>query len=181
MNFLNKKNNDKKNWTSKRKLIMNLQIDLLITSDIIEQIISDLSCRWPEDIKSHIKKGGFHNLETYYDDFLVAVITDKVKHNTNQKTDTIKKDKEQGILLNTVINSGNLKAAKELCDLIMAKAEIQAEIKKKSEQIKQIEEEFERSFAKYTYDDEVDINYDDAVQYFYNYLKNDSVSDSINE
>ena len=50
MNILNKKNN--KNWTSKKKLMNNLQID----PDTIEQIISDLSCRRPADTQNHIKK-----------------------------------------------------------------------------------------------------------------------------
>lgn len=40
-------------------------------------------------------------------------------------------------------------------------------------------EEFVRCFAKYT-DDDFDVDYD-AVQHFYNCLKNDSVSDFINE
>ena len=37
--------------------------------DSLERIISDLSCRRPADTQSHIKKGGYHNLETYYDDY----------------------------------------------------------------------------------------------------------------
>ena len=71
--------------------------------------------------------------------YLTAVITSEVetdKYNTNQNTDATKKAKEQGILLNTVINSGDLKAAKDLCDWIMEKTKIQAEYKKMSEQTK---------------------------------------------
>ena len=51
---------------------------------------------------------------------------------TNQDTDATKKAKEQGILLNAIIYSGNLKAAKELCDLIMERTQIQAESKPKN-------------------------------------------------
>ena len=140
MNILNKKN-DNKNWTSKTKLMIDLGINLGITSDIIEQIIYDFSIRWPSQFKVSIKKGGFHNLETYYDDFQVTVITELAKHNTNQNTDIIQKEKEQGILLNAIINSGNLKAAQDLCDSIMERTKIQAENKRMSEQDKQIEKE----------------------------------------
>ena len=128
-------------WTSKKELMNNLQI----SSDTIEQIINDLISRWPAAIQSHIKKGGYHNLETYYDDYLVNMITAELaKHNTNQNTGVIQKQmsteaKEQGILLNAVANSGDLKAAQALCDLIMEKTQIQAENKRLLEQTKQME------------------------------------------
>ena len=133
--FKNKNKNNNKNWTSKTELMIDLGINLGIDLDTFNQIIHDFSIRWPEEFQNGTKKGGFHNLDTYYDDFLVAVITAKAKDiTTNQDTN----DKEQGILLNAIICSGNLKAAKELCDLIMKRTEIQAELKKMPEQIKQI-------------------------------------------
>ena len=126
MNILNKNNN---NWTSKTELM----IKWGISSDTIDQIISDFISFWSSKVLNGTKKGGFHNLETYYNNYLTAVITSEVetgKYNTNQITDATKEAKEQGILLNTVINSGDLKAAKDLCDLIMEKTQIQAENKK---------------------------------------------------
>ena len=129
------------NWTSKKELMNNLQI----SSDTIEQIISDLSIRWPAATQNHIKKGGYHNSEVFYDDYLVNMITAELaKHNTNQNTGVIQKQmsteaKEQGILLNAVANSGDLKAAQALCDLIMEKTQIQAENKRLLEQAKQME------------------------------------------
>ena len=84
-----------------------------------------MSCRRPADIQYHIKKGGYHNTEVFYDDYLVNMITAELaKHNTNQNTGVIQKQmsteaKEQGILLNAVANSGDLKAAQALCNLIM--------------------------------------------------------------
>ena len=135
--FKNKNNNNNKNWTSETELMIDLGINLGIDLDTFNQIIHNFSIRWPEEFQNGTKKGGFHNLDTYYDDFLVAVITAKAKDiTTNQYTDDT--NKEQGILLNAIIYSGNLKAAKELCDLIMERTEIQAELKKMSEQIKQI-------------------------------------------
>lgn len=132
---------ENKNWTSKKELMNNLQI----SSDTIEQIISDLTCRRPADTQTHIKKGGYHNSEVFYDDYLVNMITAELaKHNTNQNTGIIQKQmnteaKEQGILLNAVANSGDLKAAQALCDLIMEKTKIQAENKRLLEQTKQME------------------------------------------
>lgn len=150
MNILNENENENKNWTSKTELMINLDI----SPDTIDQIIYEFIIHLIAQILSGIKKGGCHNLETYYNDFLVSVITGKAKHYTNQNTNATKKAKEQGILLKTVINSGDLKAARCLCDLIMEqtetqaafkkmseKAETQAEFKKMSEQTEQIEKE----------------------------------------
>ena len=130
MNILN----DNKNWTSKTELM----IDLQISSDTIDKIIHDFSIRLLSQVLNGIKKGGYNNLETYYNDFLTTVITEKVKHNTDQNTNTTKKAKDLEILINTVINSGDLEAAKDLCYQITKRAEIQAELKKMSVQIKQI-------------------------------------------
>ena len=65
------KKEENNNWTSKKELMNNLQI----SSDTIEQIISGLSCRRPADTQNHIKKGGYHNSEVFYDDYLVNMIT----------------------------------------------------------------------------------------------------------
>ena len=135
MNIFKNKNNNK-NWTSETRLMLDLGINLGIDLDTFNQIIHNFSIRWPEEFQNGTKKGGFHNLDTYYDDFLVAVITAKAKDiTTNQYTDDT--NKEQGILLNAIIYSGNLKAAKELCDLIMKRTQIQAENKRLLEQTKQ--------------------------------------------
>lgn len=118
----------KKNWTSKTSLMINLDI----SSDTIEQIISDLRYNRPAYTKKHIMKGGFHSLETYYDDFLVAVITENVKYNICRDI-AMQEAKEEGIILEAIIDSGDLKAAQYLCDLIMKKTQIQAEQNKQME------------------------------------------------
>ena len=61
---------------------------------------------------------------------------------TNQNTGAIQSQmnteaKEQGILLNAVVNSGDLKAANALWDLITEKTQIQAENKRLQQLIKQ--------------------------------------------
>ena len=122
--------NNNTKWTSKTELM----IKFGISSDTIDQIISDFISNWSSLVLNGTKKGGFHNLETYYNDYLTNVITSEAKYNINKYTDVIQKAKEQGILLNTVIYSGDLKAAKELCEMIMEKTEKQLEAKEMSEQ-----------------------------------------------
>ena len=105
-NLVKKEENN--NWTSKKELMNNLQI----SSDTIEQIISDLSCRRPADTQNHIKKGGYHNSEVFYDDYLVKLIQSKLlsnKANQGNSSDTIKK----------IVKSGetNWYSVKEICDI----------------------------------------------------------------
>ena len=131
MNILNKENN--KNWTSKKKLMNNLQID----PDTIEQIISSLSIEIGFDTQNHIKKDGYRNSEIFYDDCLLNMIIEELsKHNTNQNTGAIQK---QEIILNAVAKSGDLKAAYALWDLIVEKTRLQAKNKRLSELAKQME------------------------------------------
>lgn len=133
MNILSEENN--KNWTSKTELMINLGI----SPDTIDQIIHDFIIRLLSQVLNGIKKGGFHNLETYYNDFLVAVITEKAKYRTpNQDTNATKEAKDQEIILNAIVNSGDLKAANALWDLITEKRRIQSENKSLQQLIKQI-------------------------------------------
>ncbi|MDY5646799.1 MAG: hypothetical protein SPF22_07350 [Candidatus Onthovivens sp.] len=130
MNILNKNN---KNWTSKKKLMNNLQID----PDTIERIISSLSIEIGFDTQNHIKKDGYRNSEIFYDDCLLNMIIEELsKHNTNQNTGAIQK---QEIILNAVAKSGDLKAAYALWDLIVEKTRLQAKNKRLSEFAKQME------------------------------------------
>ena len=140
MNILNKNNDD---WTSETELMTNLDI----SPETIDQIICDFFIRLDSQIINgtmkddlhnletmeggfhnlEFKKGGFHNLETYYSKYLTDVIIKNAKYYTNKDTDAIKKIKAQGALLNTVINSGDLEAAQDLCNLIMEKTTIKAQ------------------------------------------------------
>ena len=47
----------------------------------LEQIISDLSCPIDRATQNHIKKGGYHNSEVFYDDYLVKLIQAKLLSN----------------------------------------------------------------------------------------------------
>ena len=76
-------------WMSKKELM-----DFCKCSDkTLEQIISNLNIETGFDIQTHIKKGGYHNLEIFYDGYLVKLIQAKLFSNqTNQgkTSDTIK-------------------------------------------------------------------------------------------
>lgn len=118
-----------RNWIGKKELVR----ELSVSSDSLEKIINNLSNRWPAVTQSHIKKSGYHNTEVFYDRELVNLITAELaKHNTNQNTGMIQKQmntqaKEQGILMNAVANSGDMNAAKALCNLIMEKTQLVAQ------------------------------------------------------
>lgn len=116
-------------WMGKKELMR----ELSVSADSLEKIINNLSNRWPAVTQSHIKRSGYHNTEIFYDRELVNLITAELaKHNTNQNTGAIQKQmntqaKEQGILMNAVANSGDMNAAKALCNLIMEKTQLVAQ------------------------------------------------------
>ena len=77
------------NWTSKKELMEFCKC----SNDSLERVIADLNSRTGAAIKNHIKKGGYHNLETYYDDYLVKLIQAKLlsnQSNQGKSSDTIK-------------------------------------------------------------------------------------------
>ena len=130
------KKEENNNWYSKQELATEFGVDPKTIQRIVnEQITLDRPVQ--------TKKGGYNNSEILYNKDVYNMITAELaKHNTNQNTGVIQKQmsteaKEQGILLNAVVNSGDLKAAQALCDLIMEKTQIQAENKRLLEQTKQ--------------------------------------------
>ena len=77
------------NWISKKELM-----DICKCSDkTLEQIISSFNIEVDFDTQSHIKKGGYHNSEVFYDDYLVKLIQAKLlsnQANQGRASDTIK-------------------------------------------------------------------------------------------
>ena len=76
-------------WMSKKELAEFCKCSLRE----LEQIIASLNCETGFAIQSHIKKGGYHNLEVFYDGYLVKLIQAKLlSKQTNQGSgsDTIK-------------------------------------------------------------------------------------------
>ena len=68
---------EEKKWTSKKELMDILQC----SSDTLERIIGDLISRNDAAIENHMKKGGYNNLQVFYDDDLVKAIQLKLKQN----------------------------------------------------------------------------------------------------
>lgn len=128
-------------WISKKELMDNLQC----SSDTLERIIGDLISRNDAATHEHMKKGGYNNLQVFYDDYLVNMITAELaKHNTNQNTGEIQRQmntqaKEQGILMNAVANSGDIAAAKALCNMIMQKTQLVASNKQLQQEKQQLQ------------------------------------------
>ena len=79
LDLLNTKESAKaeQNWISKKEMM-----DICKCSDkTLEQIISSFNIETGFDIKNHIKKGGYRNLEVFYDDYLVKLIQAKLLSN----------------------------------------------------------------------------------------------------
>lgn len=68
---------EEKKWTSKKELMDILQC----SSDTLERIIGDLISRNDAAIENHMKKGGYNNLQVFYDDELIKAIQLKLKQN----------------------------------------------------------------------------------------------------
>lgn len=77
------------NWLSKKELMEICKCG----ARVLEQIVADLSCDSRIATQSHIKKGGYHNSEVFYDDYLVKLIQAKLlsnQANRGNSSDTIK-------------------------------------------------------------------------------------------
>ena len=98
--LLNTKESTKaeQNWMSKQELM-----DICKCSKTtLEQIINDLNCPIDRAIQNHMKKGGYHNLETYYDDYLVKLIQAKLL--SNQVNQGNSSDQVKELVANAVKN-----------------------------------------------------------------------------
>ena len=68
---------ENKSWTSKKELMDICQC----SKTTLEQIINELNSQIGLAIKNHMKKGGYRNLEVFYDDELVKMIQAKLMAN----------------------------------------------------------------------------------------------------
>ena len=130
MNDLSIVKAEETNWMSKKELA-----EFCKCSDkTIQRVANDiLNMDTGVHIQSHIKKGGYHNLETYYDDYLVKLIQAKLLSNqTNQgkTSDTIK-----SIVKTAVKNELTKTLSKDEIKLELARAKVQIEQSKAQKQI----------------------------------------------
>ena len=127
---------EENNWTSKKELAEICKC----STRVLEQIVADLSCESSFASQNHIKKGGYHNSEVFYDDYLVKLIQAKLKQNAinagGQKTsDSIIKqsnmqDMEVGMAANAVMASGSIEAAEQFAQLLISRTRAVAETKR---------------------------------------------------
>ena len=82
---------EESNWTRKKELAEICKC----STRVLEQIVADLSCEIYFASQIHIKKGGYHNSEVFYDDYLVKLIKAKLKKNGLSQGKQIELDNNQ--------------------------------------------------------------------------------------
>ena len=100
-----------KDWMSKKELMDFCKC----SKTTIEQIVAKLNSETGFATQSHIKKGGYHNTEVFYDDYLVKLIQAKLlsnKANQGNNSDIIK-----SIVKSAVKNENYIYSAKEIWEL----------------------------------------------------------------
>ena len=124
-NIINKVENS--NWLSKKELMEICKCG----KTTVEQIINDLNSTTSRAIQSHIKKSGYHNLEVFYDDYLVKLIQAKLKQNAinagGQRTEgsVIKQDNQQDLFIGCVATKGTPAEKRSLAEHLMVMADQQ--------------------------------------------------------
>ena len=108
---------EEKKWTSKKELMDICQC----SKTTLEQIINELNCQTDLAIKNHIRKGGYRNLQVFYDDELVKMIQTKLmtnQANQGRGSDIVKeattKAVEKDLVITEIIKSGNSEAFEQL-------------------------------------------------------------------
>ena len=131
LNIFNVPAKAEQNWTSKKELM-----DICKCSDkTLEQIISSFSIETGFDIKNHIKKGGYRNLEIFYDDYLVKLIQAKLL--SNQANQGRARDTIKSVVKSAVKNELTKKLTKEEIKLELARAKVlELQVKAQIEQEK---------------------------------------------
>ena len=95
------------NWTSKKELMEICNC----SNKSLERAIADLNRDIDVSIQNHIKKGGYNNLETYYDDYLVRLIQAKLL--SNQVNQGNSSDEIKELVATAVRNELTKKLTKE--------------------------------------------------------------------
>lgn len=133
---------EESNWMSKQELMEICKCG----KTTIEQIINDLSCTIDRATQNHIKKGGYHNSEVFYDDYLVKLIQAKLlsnQANQGRASATIKEATTQAVekdlVITEVIKSGNVEAFNQLMNQYKLAFDTAQENKRLIEQTKQME------------------------------------------
>ena len=100
LDLLNTKESAKaeQNWISKKELMDICKCDVRT----LERIVTELNCDIDVAIQNHMKKGGYHNSEVFYDDYLVRLIQAKLLSNKANQGNNSNEIKE--LVANSVKN-----------------------------------------------------------------------------
>ena len=120
-------------WTSKKELADMCRVD----EKTIQRVANDiLKLDTGVQSQSHIKKGGYHNSEVFYDDYLVKLIQAKLlsnQANQGRASEVVKQatmdNLEIGVAANYVISSGSIEAAQQFAQLLISRTEAIAKSK----------------------------------------------------
>ena len=121
-------------WTSKKELMDISQC----SSDTLERIIGDLSIRNDADTQNHIKKGGYHNSEVFYDDDLVKAIQLKLKQNgvsQGKQIGIIKQSNIGDMAIGFVFTSGSYEQKMDMLAFLQKQTEEQHIIEQQNNQL----------------------------------------------
>lgn len=129
---------EEKKWTSKKELM-----DICQCSDkTLEQIITNLNIEGTFAIQLHMKKGGYHNLEVFYDDELVKAIQLKMKQNAmnagGQRTENsiIKQSNIGDMAIGFVFTNGSYEQKMDMLALLQKQAEQQHMIEQQNDKLR---------------------------------------------
>lgn len=118
---------DDKKWTSKKELAEICNCDVRTITNIIEDLTKEGTFLTHE----HIKKGGYHNSEIFYDDELVKAIQLKMKQNAmnagGQKTENsiIKQSNIGDMAIGFVFTSGSYEQKMDMLAFLQKQTEEQ--------------------------------------------------------
>lgn len=101
---------------------------LQCSSDTLERIIGDLISRNDAVIENHMKKGGYNNLQVFYDDDLVKAIQLKLKQNgisQGKQIDIIKQSNIGDMAIGFVFTSGSYEQKMDMLAFLQKQTEEQ--------------------------------------------------------
>ena len=135
------KYDENSNWLSKKELMEICKC----SKKSFERVIAVLNKDSTVATQTHIKKGGYHNSEVFYDDYLVKLIQTKLKQNAmnagGQRTEgsIIKQDNQQDLFIGCVATKGTPAEKRSLAEHLMVMADQQELLEQTSKQNKQLQ------------------------------------------
>ena len=121
-------------WTSKKELMDILQC----SHTTLEQIIGEINMQNELHIENHMKKGGYNNLQVFYDDDLVKAIQLKLKQNgvsQGKQIGIIKQSNIGDMAIGFVFTSGSYEQKMDMLAFLQKQTEEQHIIEQQNNQL----------------------------------------------